>query len=157
MVDSAPAEATRGPVSGPGRTVVHLALAATGIGAVVTLAFLSDSAAIHVGVGFAFTGLVLVHLVQRRRTVTRLVVALPRVTSRLDRVVRRALSDVVLVLLLVSVVVSGFVDWGAGSPVELPFPAPLNGWHKASGLVLVVYLLVHALRRRRRFFHSSIR
>jgi hypothetical protein len=56
-----------------------------------------------------------------------------------------------------NVLVSGVVDWNRGAPTQLPLPAPFYRWHLDSGIALVVYLVVHVWRRRKRLWRSTIR
>ena len=61
-----------------------------------------------------------------------------------------------------NVIVSGVVDWITGNSVMLPLrsigiPLPALNWHTTTSLVLVVYLVVHVVRRRARLRHSQIR
>jgi hypothetical protein len=58
--------------------------------------------------------------------------------------------------------VSGVVDWITGRSVMLPLatiglPLPSLNWHTTTSLILVIYLVVHVLRRRARLRHSQIR
>ena len=59
----------------------------------------------------------------------------------------------ILWLLTLNVMVSGTVDLVNGHETLLPIPGPfiLQKWHGFSAIVLFVYVLVHALRRRSRF------
>jgi hypothetical protein len=132
------------------RFVVHLGLLGTAAAAVVTLQFLHVRVAYHADVGLAFVGLVLVHLFQRRHT-------LARMAKGIGRTLRLALSDLLLLIITVNVLVSGLVDWSRGAPTQLPLPKPFYRWHLDSGLVLVIYLVVHVWRRRKRLRRSTIR
>jgi hypothetical protein len=78
-------------------------------------------------------------------------------TTFVERRIRLAFSDLVLVVLTVNMLVSGVVDWGRGAPTQLPLPKPFYRWHLDSGLVLVIYLVVHVWRRRKRLWRSTIR
>ena len=115
------------------------------------------SVSIHAVVGLVFGALVSVHLVQRRRTVKRLMIQLARTGSKIERKMGLAISDVVLAFVFLNVLLSGVVDWINRVPVQLPFPPPFNTWHKVSGIVLVVYLTVHIWHRRKRLRRSVIR
>ena len=139
------------------RWYVHLSLLAFLAAAVVSLAYLSVSISIHAVVGLVFVGLVLVHLLQRRRTVTRLLSQLARAGSKIERKTSLAISDAVLSIVFLNVVLSGVVDWMRGAPVGFPLPPPLDTWHRVSGIVLVVYLGVHIWHRRNRLRRSVIR
>jgi hypothetical protein len=113
--------------------------------------------AIHADIGLVFVGLVVVHLVQRRRTVARMVSQLARVRSYAERRVRLAGSDLLLAFITINVLVSGVLDWNRGEPIELPLPRPLDRWHLLSGVALVLYLLFHVWHRRERLRRSTIR
>ena len=139
------------------RWVVHLALLLTAAAALGTLQLLHVRIAYHVGVGLVFVGLVVVHLLQRRRTISRLASQLIRVHPRGERRIRLAVSDLVLLVITLNVLVSGIVDWNRGEPTQLPFPKPIQRWHLVSGLALLIFLAVHAWRRRKRFWRSTIR
>jgi len=111
----------------------------------------------HAIVGTIAFVLVLVHLLQRRRTVARLLASLThRVTKTPSR---RAVSDLILWLLLLDVMVSGTADFLAGHEIFLPIPGPLilQKWHGLSAIVLLIYVATHALRRRSRFRRSQIK
>jgi hypothetical protein len=138
--------------------VIHLGLLATAAGALVTLQFLHVRIAFHADVGLAFVGLVLIHLAQRRHTIARWASQLAGLRPRAERVMRRISSDTILGLLTLNVLISGIVDWSRGQPTLLPFlPLPFDRWHLLSGVVLVVYLVVHVSRRRKRLRRSVIR
>lgn len=139
------------------RLAVHVALLRSGAASLATLQLLHVRIAYHADVGLVFVGLVAAHLVQRRRTLTHMVTQLFGTRSRVQRAIRLALSDALLFAIAANVLVSGIVDWGHGVPTQLPLPKPLNRWHLDSGLVLVAYLVVHVIRRRRRFWRSAIR
>ncbi len=138
------------------RGFVHLGLLLTTGGALATLAVLSIRNAIHADIGLAFVGLVLVHLVQRRRTVARMMSQLARVRSWGQRMLRLAGSDLVLALITLNVLVSGVWDWSRGQPIGIPLPRPFARWHLMSGVVLVIYLVVHVWHRRKRLRRSTI-
>jgi hypothetical protein len=122
-----------------------------------TLQLLHVRVAYHTDVGLVFVGLVVVHLVQRRRTLARMATRIVRARPFAERRVRLALSDLLLLCITVNVLVSGVVDWGRGAPTRLPLPAPFYRWHLDSGIALVLYLAVHVWRRRKRLRRSSIR
>jgi hypothetical protein len=71
---------------------------------------------------------------------------------------RRAESDLILSLLTLNAVVSGFADV-TGREIRLPIPGPIifQKWHALSTLVLLVYATVHVVRRRSRLGTSHIR
>jgi hypothetical protein len=77
--------------------------------------------------------------------------------SFFERRIRLAVSDLVLFFIAANVLVSGVVDWSRGAPTRLPLPAPFYRWHLDSGIALVIYLIVHVLRRRERLWRSTIR
>jgi hypothetical protein len=140
------------------RPLVHSGLLIAAVGALVALAYLSVSVSIHAVVGLVFVAFVAVHLVQRRKTIGRLVAHAARVGGFVEKGVRQTGSDAILAFITFNVVISGIVDWlRTGMPVSFPLPPPLNTWHKASSVVLVVYLVVHVWHRRKRLRRSSIR
>jgi hypothetical protein len=145
-------------VGGRSRPLVHYGLLIAAVGALVALAYLSVSVSIHAVIGLVFVALVALHLVQRRRTIGRLVAHAARVRRVVEKGVRQIGSDAILAFLTLNVAISGIVDWlRTGMPVSFPFPPPINTWHKASGVVLVVYLGVHVWHRRKRLRRSNIR
>jgi hypothetical protein len=139
-----------------GRGFVHLGLLLTAAGALGTLTILYIRNAIHADIGFVFVGLVVVHLVQRRRTVVRMISQLARVRSYAERRLRLAGSDLVLAFITLNVLVSGVLDWNRGQPIQLPLPRPFDRWHFLSGVVLVLYLIFHVWHRRKRLRRSTI-
>ncbi len=115
------------------------------------------SIAYHVVVGFFFVGFVVVHLMQRRHAVTQMLRQLGRARLFVERRSALALSDLLLTFLALNVLVSGVVDWHRGEPTSLPFPKPFSRWHLVSGLLLLLYLVAHVWRRRKRLWRSTIR
>ena len=116
----------------------------------------------HLAVGSVFVALVVVHVVQRRHTVARLVANLGRARTWFRRRGRLAWSDLVLALLTLNVLVSGTYDLLSGNQVILHprgvgIPFRDIGWHVLSALVLLVFLCVHVARRRGRLRRSTIR
>jgi hypothetical protein len=152
-------------VGGPGRPAsmrsllrwfVHLGLLATAAGAVLALIYL-DHLTVHVAIGLGFVFLVIIHLIQRRKTVSRMISNLGSAQSVVSRSIRLAASDAVLAFLTLNVLVSGLIDWIRGQPIPFPLAPPFNTWHKFSGIVLVGYLIVHVARRWKRIRRSTIR
>ncbi len=139
------------------RWLVHLALLACLAGALGTLQLLHIRNAIHADVGLVFAGLVIVHLAQRRRRISRMLASLVRFSRGVEREIRLLASDAILTFVTVNVVLSGILDWGRGEPLLLPLPAPLDRWHLTSSVALVVYLAVHVSRRWKRLRRSTIR
>ena len=139
-----------------GRGFVHLGLLLTAAGALGTLTILYIRNAIHADIGLVFVGLVVVHLLQRRRTVARMMSQLTRVRSFAERRLRLAGSDLLLAFITLNVLVSGVLDWGRGEPIQLPLPRPFDRWHLLSGVALVIYLIVHVWHRRKRLRRSTI-
>ncbi len=139
------------------RLLVHLGLLGAVAGAFATLQLLHVRDTYHVVVGFAFGGLVVVHLLQRRHRIARMVTRIRRAGPRVEREIRLMASDTVLALLTLNVVVSGFVDWERGAQTMLPLPQPFGRWHGISSIVLVGYLIVHVTRRWGRIRRSTIR
>jgi hypothetical protein len=138
------------------RWLVHLGLLLTVAGALATLTILYIRNAIHADIALVFVGLVIVHLVQRRRTVTRMMSRLAHVRSYGERRLRLAGSDVLLAFITLNVLVSGVLDWNRGQPIELPLPRPLDRWHFLSSVALVLYLIFHVWHRRKRLRRSTI-
>jgi hypothetical protein len=136
--------------------LVHLGLLLTAAGALATLTILYIRNAIHADIGLAFVGLVVVHLAQRRRTVTRMMSQLVRAKSFAERRIRLVASDLILAFLTLNVLVSGVLDWSRGEPIQLPLPPPFDRWHLLSSVALVIYLVVHVWRRRKRLRRSTI-
>ena len=128
------------------RWLVHLALIATGTASLV----LEPVVTVHVVLGLAFVGLVVVHLVQRRQASMSLARRLPRLAGWGGGSGRLALADALLVALTAGMLASGLYDWIAGHPTRIR-------WHALSGVALAGFLLVHTLRRRRRLHRSSVR
>jgi hypothetical protein len=145
------------------RWLVHVWLIVTFIAAPVSLLFTHRSMAIHIGLALAFFGLVCVHLAQRRHTTGKLAAQFAHLHSWVKPRGRLAFSDLVLFLLTLNVMVSGTVDWLVGYNTAFPLrtltglPIDYIGWHTLSTLVLIVYLLVHIVRRRKRLRISHIR
>jgi hypothetical protein len=140
------------------RWLVHLGLLAMAAAALGTLQLLHIHNAIHADVGLAFAALVIVHLMQRRHRIARMLAQLGRVRRRAVRELRLLASDAILAFVTVNVVVSGILDWNRGEPLLLPvLPAPFDRWHLLSSVVLIVYLIVHVSRRWRRLRRSTIR
>ena len=139
-----------------GRGLVHLGLLLTVAGALATLTILYIRNAIHADIGLAFVGLVIVHLLQRRRTVTRMLSQLARVRSYAERKLQLAGSDLLLAFITLNVLVSGILDWSRGEPIQLPLPRPFGRWHLLSGVLLVLYLIFHVWHRRKRLRRSTI-
>jgi hypothetical protein len=153
MVD-VPHTDRRTPWRSRSRWAVHLALLFAAAASLGTLQLLHVRLAYHTVVGLVFVALVLVHLIQRRHTIARLATGFVRGA---ERKVRLALSDLVLLLITLNVLVSGIVDWSRGEPTQVPLPKPFFRWHLDAGLLLVAYLIVHVVRRRKRLRRSNIR
>jgi hypothetical protein len=139
------------------RGLVHLGLLLTTAGALATLTILYIRNAIHADIGLVFVGLVVVHLLQRRRTVASMMSQLTRVRTFAERRIRLTGSDLILAFITLNVLISGVLDWGRGEPIQLPLPRPFDRWHLLSGVALVIYLTVHVWHRRKRLRGSTIR
>ena len=139
------------------RWAVHIGLLCSAAAALGTLQLLHVKIDYHTVVGLVFVGLVAIHLVQRRRTIARIATQLVRSRTFVERRIRLAVSDLLLLFITVNVLVSGIVDWERGQPTQLPLPVPFDRWHLDSGLALVVYLAVHVWQRRKRLRRSTIR
>jgi hypothetical protein len=141
--------------------VVHLVLLATFAASLATVTLITEGWP-HLVVGSAFFALVVVHVVQRRHTVARLLGTLGGPAAWLKRRSRLAWSDLILSFVTLNVLVSGTYDLVTGNqvilhPRSVGIPFRDIGWHVASALVLLVYLCVHVARRRGRIRRSVIR
>lgn len=128
------------------RLIVHLGLIVT---AVVSLIF-EPALTLHIAIGLVFVGLVVAHLVQRKRVTSALATRLFRGRGLLRPAGRLALSDALLVALTVAMLGSGLWDWLSGHPTRIR-------WHAITGVLLAGYLIVHTVRRRRRLTSSNVR
>ncbi len=140
---------------------VHLGLILS-FGLALLLFVARTGLTLHIVAGLCFAGLVGAHLAQRQRTVRTLAPDLVRPVRWRTRRGRLALSGGVLAFLAANVIVSGVVDWIGGHSVMLPardvgIPLPAINWHTTTSLLLVVYLVVHVLRRSSRLRHSHVR
>ncbi len=142
------------------RWAVHLALLITVIVALVPLLLfnVSPRVTVHVVIACLFLGLVIVHLAQRRHTLSRLVAQLARAGSRLKGR-RLAVSDAIFGFLVLNVLASGFYDLVTRRNTRLPLPGIrlYIGWHSLSSVLFLGYLIVHVIRRRKRLRRSLIR
>jgi hypothetical protein len=113
----------------------------------------------HAIIGLVVLVLVIVHLTQRRHTVRRLISRLFRRTSSTGLQSRQAASDTILWLLTLNAMVSGVADFVVGHTIFLPIHGPniVQKWHAMAILVLLVYVIVHVIRRRGRLRTSHIR
>ena len=140
------------------RWAVHVGLLMSAAAALGTLQLLHVRQAYHTVAGLVFVGLVVIHLAQRRRTIARMATQIVRAKTFLERRIRLAVSDLVLFFITANVLVSGVVDWSRGAPTQLPLlPAPFYRWHLTSSVALVIYVVAHVSRRRKRLWRSTIR
>ncbi len=147
------------------RWLVHLTLILGFLAATLSAVFLSRKYLGHSGttdhsiIGLAVLGLVIVHLTQRRQTVRRLLSRLFSRASSQVRPSRLVVSDTILWILTLNAMVSGVADFLVGHTIFLSIPGPtiLQKWHAMSVLVLLVYVIVHVVRRRKRLRTSHIR
>jgi hypothetical protein len=145
------------------RWLVHLWLIVTFVAAPLAWLFTHHNLTIHIALALAFFGLVAVHLAQRRRTTVRLAAQFAHLRSWFTPRGRLAFSDLILFALTLNVMVSGTVDWLVGYNTAFPLrtltglPVGYIGWHTLSTVVLIVYLVVHIVRRRKHFRISHIR
>jgi hypothetical protein len=145
------------------RWVVHIALIVGFLAAVLSAIELSKKYLGHSGVtdhaiiGLVVFGIVLVHLIQRRHTIGRLLTRM--IGGSRETRLRLVWSDAILWFLILNVTVSGVVDFIHGQAVYLPIPGPyaLQRWHELSALILLVYVIVHVIRRRNRLRNSRVR
>ncbi len=142
------------------RWAVHLALLITVIVALVPLLLFSVNprVTVHIVVACVFLGLVIVHLTQRRHTLSRLIAQLARAGSRMKGR-RLAVSDAIFAFLAANVLASGIYDLAIGqnTRIEVPGLRLFIGWHSLSGLLFLGYLIAHVIRRRKRLRRSRIR
>jgi hypothetical protein len=143
------------------RFLVHLVLLATFAASLATVTVITEGWP-HLVIGSAFVGLVVIHVVQRRHTVARLLGNLGRPVTWLKRRGRLAWSDLVLALLTLNVLISGTYDLATGDQVILhprSYGIPFRdiGWHVSAALLLTAYLCVHVARRWGRIRRSVIR
>jgi hypothetical protein len=112
----------------------------------------------HSIIGLIVLAIVLVHLWQRRQTIWRLISRFWGHRSPATRK-RLAVSDLILWLLFVNVMISGIADFIVGHTIFLSIPGPniLQKWHAMGVLVLLVYVIVHVIRRRKRLRTSHVR
>ena len=147
------------------RWLVHWALILGFLAAVMSAVFLSRKYVRHSGttnhsiIGLLVLGIVVVHLAQRRLTMRRLLTRFFPGRRPAAHSIRLAMSDSILMILTLNAMVSGTVDFVVGRVVTLPIPGPyiLQKWHAMSVLVLLVYVIVHVVRRRKRLRTSHIR
>jgi hypothetical protein len=140
------------------RWIVHLWLIIMFLMALLVL-LLHTPILVHIFLGLLFAVLVLTHLRQRRRTVASLWRDVRRVGSWLRPRGRLAWADVLLLLVTLNVIVSGFVDYfssGHDVMIHLGFIRPIR-WHSISAIVLLILLLFHVIRRARRLRVSDVR
>jgi hypothetical protein len=142
------------------RWAIHLALLVTVIVALVPLLLFgfNPRVTIHVVIACVFLGLVVIHLVQRRHTLSRLIGQLARAGSRMKGR-RLAVSDAIFGFLIANVLASGIYDLATGQNTRVPVPGIhlFIGWHSLSSLLFLGYLIAHVIRRRKRLRRSQIR
>lgn len=143
------------------RLAVHLGLLVAFAASLATVTLITEGWP-HLVVGLAFVALAVVHLVQRRHTVARLLGNLGRARTWFGRPGRLAWSDLVVALLTLNVLASGTFDLLSGNqvilhPRSVGIPFRDIGWHVLSALVLLVYLGLHVARRRGNIRRSTIR
>lgn len=124
---------------------MHLALI---VAALTSLVF-EFVLTVHIVLGLIFIGFVVIHLIQRRRTSSRLARSLWRVRDWSRSPVRLALADLTLTVASVAMLASGFWDWSLGHPTKIR-------WHALTGFGLAAFLLIHSYRRRRRLRVSRV-
>jgi hypothetical protein len=147
------------------RWIVHVALIVGFLTAVVSAIELSKKYLGHSGVtdhsiiGLVVFALVVVHLIQRRHTLGRLIARFAGHRGSPVTRKRLAVSDMILWLLALNATISGFADFVIGHTIYLSIPGPafFQKWHEMSALVLIVYVITHVIRRRSRLRTSRIR
>jgi len=140
--------------------VVHLWLILGFFAALMTSAHFLGHVSIgwHSIIGLAFAALIVVHFIQRRHRVVSLLKQLPRWTSWRRSTGRLAWSDLILTFIFVNLIVSGIVDYlrhQNGVFLNLPFLGSI-WWHALPAILLLVYLLVHVIRRAKRLRTSRV-
>ncbi len=123
------------------------------VGLIVTAAVslvLEPALSLHILIGLVFVGLVVAHLVQRRRVSASLLKRLGYPGTWLQASGRLAVADSALAAVTVVMLASGLWDWLSGHPTKLR-------WHAISGVILTGFLIGHTLRRRGRLRSSRIR
>jgi hypothetical protein len=125
--------------------LVHLALIVTALTSLIFEYVLT----VHIVLGLIFIGFVVAHLVQRRRTSSRLARSLWRVRDWSRSPARLALADLFLTVVSIAMLASGFWDWSLGHPTKIR-------WHALTGFGLAAFLLIHTYRRRRRLRVSRV-
>lgn len=156
--------ATRGDSIARNRWFVHCSLIIGFLVAVISAIFLSKQYAGHSGVtdhaifGLIVLALIVVHLLQRRHTVRRLLARFANREPSTSARSRQADADMILWLLALNAMISGSADFVSGYQILLPIPGPIifQKWHAFSSLVLLVYVIVHVIRRRSRLHTSHI-
>ncbi|MGA2295009.1 MAG: hypothetical protein ABSG24_07255 [Acidimicrobiales bacterium] len=156
---------SKGDHSARNRWFVHLALIVGFLAAVGSAIFLSKKYLGHSGttdhsiIGLVVLALVAVHLIQRRHTVGRLLSRLVGRGGKTGTRSRQAVSDLILWLLFLNATISGVADFIVGHTIFLSIPGPniLQKWHAMSVLILLVYVIVHVIKRRSRLRSSRIR
>ena len=146
------------------RGLVHFALMMGFVAAFVSLAFLTRhyfglwGTTDHAIIGLLVLVLVLIHLWQRRRTVRRLLSRLDGGHHATEQHSSPAISDLILWLLTLNAMISGVADFVAGHQIYLPLPGPpiIQRWHAMGVIVLIVYVIVPVVRRRKRLWRSRI-
>jgi hypothetical protein len=159
-----PSPPTSGSAVARNRWLVHLALIFGFLAATLSPIFLSKKYLGHSGttdhaiIGLLVLALVMVHLIQRRHTVGRLVSRLVGHRGS-GHQLRQSLSDLVLWILTLNAMVSGLMDYLDGHTILLPIPGPFifQKWHLMSALLLLIYATVHVVRRRKRLRFSRVR
>jgi hypothetical protein len=137
------------------RLFVHVALIGVFGGALYGVYDNHGSLTLHLVLGVSFFALVVLHLLQRRKTVRRLASTLRRAGTWVKPRGRLAWSGAVLIFLTLNVLVSGSVDLATGN--KTPLPVLSISWHVLSSVLLLGYLIAHIVRRRSRFSHSHVR
>lgn len=138
------------------RWIVHLWLMTTFVVALLTL-LARMSVGLHAILGLLFAGLVWLHLRQRKNRIRSLLTNLTSWEQWFVANGRLAWSDLILFFIFLNLMVSGILDYvsgGRGIFVNLGFK-PIR-WHSLSAILLMAYLLVHVIRRRKRLRRSRV-
>lgn len=139
---------------------VHLTLIATYVLGLCTVGsfMIRVTIGVHALIGLAFAAFVVAHFLQRRKRVRGLLAQLGRPSRWFRKAGRLAWTDLILTFLFTNLIVSGLVDYFAhanGVWLNLGI-IPRIRWHALSAFLLLLFLLVHVLRRAKRLVHSRV-
>ena len=116
------------------------------------------SIGLHVIVGLAFAGLVIVNLRQRKNRIRGLMAHFKTAANWAHHGGRLAWSDLILFFISLNLIVSGIADYlkgGRGIFINIGLPKEIR-WHSPWAILVLVYLLIHVGRRMKRFRNSRV-